>query len=146
MVAGSPLERIVLAERNNEDIMDKLRLFLVAAFLLMCPSAFAQFGNPAITYPGSGAQTITATSTISVTSTFQSALSALASRKACLIQNTGTHIEYVYFGAIASATTSNSFQISPGQTISCATQTGIVLTDAVSITGTAGDGYIVASQ
>lgn len=90
--------------------------------------------------------TTTVNSTIAVTNTFQAALAASSTRKSCLLQNTGTHVEYVYFGAIGSATTSNAFQINPGQTISCATVNGLVLTDAVNITGTAGDGYIVTSQ
>ena len=92
--------------------------------------------------------TTTASSTIAVTNTFQSALPSpgTSKRNGCNIQNTGTHTEYVYFGAIASATTSNAYQLSPGQPISCATYSGGVLQDAVSITGTAGDGYVVTSQ
>lgn len=99
---------------------------------------------------GSGTQPITGTtttanSTIAVTNTFQAALASSATRKGCTLQNTGTHVQYIYFGTIGSATTSNAYQISPGQTISCAAGV-IVLTDAVGITGTAGDGYIVTSQ
>lgn len=95
--------------------------------------------------PGT-ATTTTSNSTISVTNTFQPALAASATRKSCTIQNTGTHVEYFYFGAIGSATTSNGLQVNAGQTISCATINGLVLVDAVNITGTAGDGYVVNSQ
>lgn len=93
----------------------------------------------------SGATTTTTNSTISVTNTFQAALASSSTRKGCLLQNTGAHVQYIYFGTIGSATTSNAFQINPGQTISCTAGT-IVLTDAVDITGTSGDGYIVTSQ
>lgn len=100
----------------------------------------------AITEGTSGVTTITSNSTISVTNTFQQALAAATSRQACLLQNTGTHTQYVYFGTIGSATTGNAFQLSAGQSISCATVNGLVLVDAVNITGTSGDGYVIASQ
>lgn len=90
--------------------------------------------------------TTTTNSTIAVTNTFQQALAASSQRIACLLQNTGTHTMYVYFGSIANATTSNSFQIQPGQTISCALLNNAVLLDAVNVTGTAGDGYIITNQ
>ena len=92
-----------------------------------------------------GATTITANSAISVTNTFQPALAADTARLACLLQNTGTHVEYVYFGTLANATTSNAFQISAGQMISC-NAPGVVLQDAVNVTGTSGDSYVVTSQ
>ena len=113
---------------------------ILAAAIAVCLCSPAGATSPL------GATTTTATSTISVTNTFQVALAGNTYRNACLIQNTGTHTEYVYFGATGSATTSNAFPISPGQTISCATVNGLVLTDIVNITGTAGDGYIVTSQ
>jgi hypothetical protein len=95
----------------------------------------------------SGSVTTTVTnSTISVTNTFQQALAASSSRKSCLIQNTGTHVEFFYFGTIGSATISNAFQVNPGQTISCATPNGLVLTDAVNVAGTSGDGYVAVNQ
>ena len=117
------------------------RLFAIFAALLWMTSAWAQAPAP---YQ---LNTLTANSTISVTNTFQAALAVqTGGRHGCLIQNTGTHTQYVYFGAIASATTSNAFQLSPGQTIACASVYGVVAQDAVNITGTAGDGYVVTSQ
>jgi hypothetical protein len=92
------------------------------------------------------ALTTTANSTISVTNTFQQVLAQNTLRASCLIQNTGSHVEYVFFGAIANATTSNAYVIQAGQTISCSVNSGIVLGDQVSITGTSGDGYIVTNQ
>ncbi len=99
----------------------------------------------ASTVSPSGKTTTTANSTIASTGVFQAALAASATRTGCTLQNTGSHVQYVYFGTIGSATTSNAFQVNAGQTISC-TAGVIVLTDAVNITGTTGDGYIVASQ
>ena len=120
--------------------MKRLTVSLLS-LLAFCAPALAQ-----APYPWN-LNTVTINSTISVTSTFQSALAVQSGgRHGCLIQNTGTHTEYVYFGAIASATTSNAFQISPGQTISCASVYGVIAQDAVNITGTAGDGYVVTSQ
>lgn len=110
------------------------------------PLPVATTGSGTITTAPGPVTTTTTNSTVSVTNTFQAALAASGTRKACLLQNTGTHVEYVYYGTIGSATTSNAFQINPGQTISCATTNGLVLTDAVNITGTAGDGYIVTNQ
>ena len=90
--------------------------------------------------------TLTATSTIASTNVFQVALAAPSGqRNGCTIQNTGTHVEYVYFGATASATTSNSYQVNPGQMIYC-NAGNVVLQDIINITGTSGDGYIVTSQ
>jgi hypothetical protein len=129
----------------------------VGSFVQLCINLSGQavpIYNAAGTYQCSGssgqgtttaATTTTVNSTVSVTNTFQAALAASATRKGCLLQNTGAHVQYIYFGTLGSATTSNSFQINAGQTISC-NAGPVVLTDAVGITGTAGDGYIVTSQ
>lgn len=84
-------------------------------------------------------------STIAVTNTFQAALAASATRKGCMLQNNGGNAMYVFFGAIGSATTSNAVKLAAGQTVSC-NAGNIVLTDAVNVTGTATDAYVVTSQ
>ena len=94
--------------------------------------------------------TVVAT-TISVTNTFQSiqaaqAVSGAAPRRGCTIQNNGTHVMYVFFGPIASATTSNTFQVAAGQSINCGAFPGIVLQDQISITGTSGDAFVATLQ
>jgi len=77
---------------------------------------------------------------------FSSVLSNNSTRNGCTIQNTGTDIEYVYFGTNASATTSNSIQLAAGQTISC-TSGEIVLLDNVSMQGKSGTAsYVGFSQ
>lgn len=82
------------------------------------------------------------------TPTFSSILAASSTRKACLVQNTGTTLAYVYFGATGSASTSNSFQVAAnGGTISCNTPGGPVLTDNVAATCSSGTcAFIIASQ
>ena len=90
-------------------------------------------------------------STIASTGVFQSIWTANSAspnnkqRAGCSIQNNGTHVMYVFFGPIASATTSNSFQIGAGQTIYC-NNNPIILQDQVSITGTTGDAFVAAQQ
>ena len=95
----------------------------------------------------SGATSTAVGGTITAGNTFQSALAASSTRKGCTIQNTSSHTLYVFFGATASATTANSFQVAPGATIMCSTQTGAALTDNVAVTtSTTGDTFVVNSQ
>jgi hypothetical protein len=84
-------------------------------------------------------------STIAATNTFQAALAASSTRKSCMLQNNGTNAMYVFFGTIGSATTSNAIKLAAGQTVSC-NAPGVVITDAVAVTGTMGDAYVVTSQ
>lgn len=94
--------------------------------------------------------TVATTTEVSVAptaTTFASLLATSATRKGCLVQNIGTTLGYIYFGTTGSATTANSFQIAAGSAISCATQTGAVLTD--NIAGTCASGtcaFIIGSQ
>lgn len=84
--------------------------------------------------------------TIATTNTFQSIQVSTAGRKGCAVQNNGSHNMDVFFGAIGSATTGNSFVLSPGQGITCAVGGLAVLTDQVSVTGTSGDAYAANFQ
>lgn len=95
-----------------------------------------------------GGVTTTMTTAAPTATTFSSILAASSTRKACTIQNIGTTLGYVYFGSNASATTSNSFQVSAnGGTISCNNVNGTVLQDNVSATCTSGTcAFIVANQ
>lgn len=109
-------------------------------------SAFAQ-AQPVITRPYN-ATTNNASSTIASTNTFQSIWAAdttTVGRTSCTIQNNGTHTMYVFFGPIASATTSNSVQLQAGQVVYCSIN-GVILRDQVSITGTSGDAFYAARQ
>ena len=87
--------------------------------------------------------------TIAVTNTFQSIQASTAGRNGCLIQNQSTtNPMYVYFGAIGVATKAKSFILDTahGLAISCSVGGLGVLTDQVSITGTAADGFTANFQ
>lgn len=116
---------------------------LLAALLLAATPALAD------TTIAPGQRTSTSVSgTITTGNTFQSIMAADLNRTGCVIQNTSTHTMYVYFGATASATTSNSLQVSAGGFIYCsAGNTPVALTDNVAITtSTTGDTFVAFYQ
>ena len=84
--------------------------------------------------------------TVASTGVFQSIQVATASRNGCSIENTGSATEWVFFGPIASATEATSFALSPNQGLNCNTGSGGVLTDQVSITGTATNAFTANFQ
>jgi hypothetical protein len=92
----------------------------------------------------------TTNGTVTTGGTFQVALAADPTRKACAITNRGTHTEYVYFGATGSATIANSIPIAPGQQITCSMSGNLVVSpDIVNITtdpAYSGDAFVVNSQ
>lgn len=126
-------------------------LKLIAVLLLLAAPALAQ--SPVFTYPLGNSSAITnSSSTITATNTFQSVFAQSSSRRSCAIQNTGTSTMWVYFGAIAGATKAKSFPLAPA---SAANEPGgfvlcnngsTVITDQVSITGTAGDTFTATAQ
>ena len=126
------------------------RAALVALAVALAPfMAWAQAFQP----QGAPVTTTQTGSTIAVTNTFQQVLAPVyplgtppVLRQGCLVQNNGSHTMYVFFGPIASATTAKSFQLTAGQGIGCATGSGAVLQDQVSITGTSGDAYGYSAQ
>lgn len=130
-----------IRRHNPERIAFMFRLLFT--FLLLAPlPALAQ--STVRTTPF-GVVTTNLSSAVAVTNTFQSIQTANTERKSCLIQNNGSNNMKVYFGPIASATGSNSVVLSAGSYVNC-TAGGIVLTDQVSITGTAGDAYAANFQ
>ena len=83
---------------------------------------------------------------ITLGGTFQSILASNTARLGCTVQNTGTAVLYVFFGATGSATTANAFQVAAGGSIACQNG-GVVLTDNVAATTAASGGtYVVNSQ
>lgn len=86
--------------------------------------------------------------TLGSSGVFSSVLASNGARHSCLIQNTSTDTEYVYFGSTGSATTANSFSLVTGATISCAGSDTTVATDNVAMAGkTSGsDTYVVQSK
>lgn len=93
--------------------------------------------------------TVMGNGTITAGNAFQSIMAADLNRTGCIIQNTSTHTMYVYFGATASATTSNSFQVPAGAFIYCGAggNAALALTDNVAITtSTTSDTFVFAYQ
>lgn len=85
--------------------------------------------------------------TIAVTNTYQQAIASSASRVGCTIQYiavAGTK-GYVFLGA-APADTTTSFQLTNGQTLNCNIGGVAVAQDAIQVTATATDIFIVANQ
>ena len=92
------------------------------------------------------ASTIAALTTSGTANTFTVALAANTGRFGCLLQYTGSAVAYVFVGSGAAAE-NKSFQLQPGQTFSCGTGTGVVITDELQIASTAtSDSAVVASQ
>lgn len=104
-------------------------------------------GGGTFTAAPAGATSAQTGSTVATHLTFQSALAASSARKGCLITNTSSDKEWVFFGATGSATTSNSLPLVAGQSLSCNTG-AIVLTDNVAITSNVTDGaaFVAISQ
>jgi|HubBroStandDraft_3_1064219.scaffolds.fasta_scaffold02312_6 hypothetical protein len=141
--------------------MTRMDKFLIGATvasaiaLVLLFSVLAHAQAPVVTQPYTGITTQNGSSTIGTGgSTFQSVFAAsgaqanpatLKLRAACTLQNNGTHNMQVFFGPLASATTTNSVVLTAGQSVSCNVG-GVTLQDQVSITGTAGDAFYAAQQ
>lgn len=98
---------------------------------------------------------VNASGAVASTNTFQSVFAAAgpaastALRYGCLLINTSTAVQYVFFGPIASATTPKSIPLNPassagqaGGQASCPIQSGGVVQDQISITGTTGGTFL----
>ena len=132
--------------------------FIAIIFYLAFGVSYANAQTPVTTQPY-GVRTLNASSTITITNTFQSVFAANSTtfpntatgRSSCTIQNNGANTMWVYFGPIASATKGASFALSAGtssvagQSVNCSVG-GVVLQDQVSITGTSGDAFYAAQQ
>lgn len=67
-------------------------------------------------------------------------------RKACTVQNNGTHTMWISEGTSAAlATQAKSAQLGPGQTYAC-NGGGVVLIGEVDITGTSGEAFYAAQE
>lgn len=124
---------------------------LLALAIVLCCASLAKAQTSVTTFP-LGATSTNASSTIALANTYQQVFASNASRRGCTIQNTSTSVMYVFFGAIGSATNAKAFPLFPagstggsGGFISCISG-GIVLTDQVSISGSAGTTFTAASQ
>lgn len=135
--------------------MTRLRAVLTGLTVLaLSGSAMADtIGQPVMTLPSSGFSG-DASGTIAATGTFQAvwpATNPAQPRKGCLIVNTGTTVEYVYFGT--TPTQATAIPLNPasgaglaGASVSCAAGPGTVLQDALWLTGTTGGSYVAKQQ
>lgn len=130
--------------------------FLVGMAWMFSAGAQQQNAQP-VTTLNAGVSSVHADGTISSNSAFQSVFaSAIATpqrpRRGCLIQNLGSHTEYIWVGPIASATSPASYALVPpgtgvqGGSFSCATGAGAVLQDQISIQGTSADTFAATAQ
>ena len=124
------------------------KIFLSLLFLISAPALAQQ----AVQVLPLQVVTTVVSGTITVTNTFQSVLAnsqtnnpGARGRTSCTVQNNGTHTMFVFFGPIANATLTNSFQLAAGNAILCQVN-GATLQDQVSITGTSGDAFVAAQQ
>jgi hypothetical protein len=112
----------------------------------LCVASSVSQGTSPWVVANQGGATTPAKVTIAVTNTYQQALAPAASRKGCTLQYiavAGTK-GFVFFGS-APGDTTTSFQLVNGQSISCSVP-GLVLTDAVQVTATATDIFVVTNQ
>ena len=134
----------------------------VALVMLMLGCCEVNAQQAVVTQPGA-ALSVDASGTIAVTNTFQQIWPNTSNtpgnggtsgqRKGCLIANTSTDRQWVYFGPLASATKASAIPLEPassvsalGGYVSCATGSGSTLQDQVSITGTANDTFVAKQQ
>lgn len=106
-------------------------------------SCFVQYGlsGPTVTVAVSPVTTTPVGGTVTTHGTFQTALASSATRKGCLVVNTSTDVEYVFFGANGSATEATSIPLAAaavaggqGGSLSCAVGGLAVATDNLAIT------------
>jgi len=104
--------------------------------LLLIGASFPAYAQTPVVTQTSKFSNANASAAVTVTNTFQSIWLANTNRNDCIVQNNGAASMYIYFGAIASATTPNSLILAANGTFRCA-NSGIVVNDQISITGTA---------
>lgn len=94
-----------------------------------------------------GKTTTEAKVTVAVTNTYQQALASSATRAGCTIQYVAVAGSkgFVFFGA-PPADTTTSFQLTNGQSINCTIGGAGVATDAVQVTATGTDIFVVSNQ
>lgn len=111
------------------------------AFALLLPSlAFAQ-RPPAITPLTQTAGTVT------TGGTFQAVLAANPERTSCLLQNTSTHIGYVYLLTSGTPTLLNTLQLAAGAIFKCNDYGGSVARGAILYTtSTTADPFVVVES
>jgi len=127
-----------------EFFKSSLVILMFVLFLLFIGARWS-YGQTAL--PASQVQvpTLNLSSTIAGTGTFQVIQAANLGRRGCLIQNTSSNNQYLFFGPLASATQAKSILLAPGAGMPCNTA-GVITTDEIAITGTATDTFYAGIQ
>lgn len=121
-----------------------MKRFLLSLIVLVASVSYALAQNPVITNPSTRTLNNLSSGTITATSTFQSVFAPNERRYGCALQNkSASNDMYVFFGS-ATEVSLRSIKLAPGAVVLCAAF-GTVLTDEVSVMGTAGDTFY-ASQ
>ncbi len=116
-------------------------LGIAGLFGLLASPSWAQ--QNVITSPYATGNTNGST-TIVATNTFQRVFTSNSQRKGCAIQNTGTNAMYVTVGlTTATSTLAKSVKLAAGDVYHC-TDSGVVLTGEVDITGTISETFYAA--
>lgn len=122
------------------------KLLLALAFVLCAPLAALATEQTVLTRSPE-ASNVNLSGTITATNTFQSVQAQNSNRLGCTIQNLSASDKmWVYFGPVASALTPTSLQLAAGASVNCAQVPGALITDQVSVTGTAGDLFYAGFQ
>lgn len=126
--------------------MKRILLSLIA--LALCVS-YANAQSPVYTKTFQSGVISPASASITTTNTFQnlfpSSVNITSGREDCIIQNQGLNRMLINFALAPTATISTSMVLAAGATFRCA-NSGIVIKDAISITGTAGDPFFAAQE
>ena len=106
-------------------------LVILFALLAAVPSVAQQTKKAILVTP------LTQTAgTVTAGGTFQQVLAANAARSSCSVQNTGTHVGYVYWLGSGTASVLNSYQLAAGATWTCHQPSGSVIRTAILYTAT----------
>lgn len=85
--------------------------------------------------------------TLAAGATYQQALAANLARTGATLQNVGTHVMFLFFGAASPGVdTTTGFQIQPGQTMSASVGGLVCITDKIWVAGTINEILITAEQ
>jgi hypothetical protein len=86
-----------------------------------------------------------AAGTVTTGGTFQQVLAANAARSACLVQNTSTHVGYLWWQTSGTPSLLNTYQLAAGASWNCQLAAGFVVRSAIQYTtGTTADPFNVA--
>lgn len=120
---------------------------LILALLLSLGASFAYAQTPVITQPYNTTTISNNSSTIDTTNIFKTifpAQSHVTGRVDCLVQNLSSRDMFISFEATATLTT-NALKLTSGSIFRCA-NSGVVIRNKLSITGTAGDQYFAIQE